>query len=232
MINLSIVIPCYNESKSIPILVRNFSKKLNKKNIELIIVNNGSKDSTNKKLLSLKKKYDFLKTVNIKKNIGYGNGIIQGLKKTKGKFISWTHADLQTDPYDVIKGFEKYKNKLSPRIFIKGKRYGRPLKDTIFTIGMSFFETIILKKFLWDINAQPTIIHKKFFRKLNKIPLDFSFDLFFYVHAKKQNLNIYRFPVIFHERKFGSSHWNINLKNKMKFIKKTINYSLKLRKQL
>ena len=232
MINLSIVIPCYNESKSIPILVRNFSKKLNKKNIELIIVNNGSEDSTNKKLLSLKKKYDFLKTVNIKKNIGYGNGIIQGLKKTKGKFISWTHADLQTDPYDVIKGFEKYKNKLSPRIFIKGKRYRRPLKDTIFTIGMSFFETIILKKFLWDINAQPTIIHKKFFRKLNKIPLDFSFDLFFYVHAKKQNLNIYRFPVIFHERKFGSSHWNINLKNKMKFIKKTINYSLKLRKQL
>ena len=175
---------------------------------------------------------DFLKIIYVKKNIGYGNGILQGLKKAKGKFISWTHADLQTDPYDTIRGFEKYKKKLSTNVYIKGKRYGRKIKDTFFTIGMSFFESILLGKFLWDINAQPNIIHKKFFKSLNKIPLDFSLDLFFYYNAKKQNLKIFRFPVKFYKRKFGYSHWNISLKNKMKFIKKTIKYSLKLRKQL
>ena len=47
MINLSIVIPCFNESESLQALVKNFSKKLNRKDVELILVNNGSNDSSN-----------------------------------------------------------------------------------------------------------------------------------------------------------------------------------------
>ena len=61
MINLSIVIPSFNESKSLPMLVKNFSKKLKRKDVELIIVNNGSNDSTQSILVSLKKSYNFLK---------------------------------------------------------------------------------------------------------------------------------------------------------------------------
>ena len=48
MILLSIIIPCFNESKSLPILVKNFANKLKRNDIELIIIDNGSKDSTNK----------------------------------------------------------------------------------------------------------------------------------------------------------------------------------------
>ena len=230
MINLSIVIPCFNESESLQALVKNFSKKLNRKDVELILVNNGSNDSSNSKLLNLKKNYSFLKTIKLKRNIGYGNGILQGLKKAKGNFIAWTHADLQTDPYDAIIGFQKYKKELSPKTFIKGSRLKRPLKDIFFTIGMSIFESILLRKFLWDINAQPNIIHKNFFNTLNKIPLDFSFDLFFYYNAKKRKLKIFRFPVKYPKRKFGLSHWNTDFKNKMKFIKRTIKYSFQLKK--
>ena len=232
MINLSIVIPCFNEAKSLPKLVKDFSKKLKRRDVELILVNNGSNDSTEKILLNLKKNYNFLKTIRLKKNNGYGNGVLQGLKKAKGKYISWTHADLQTDPYDVIIGFEKFEKELSPKIFIKGNRLGRPLKDIIFTIGMSIFETILLKKFFWDVNAQPNIFHKNFFNMLEKIPLDFSFDLFFYFNAKKKNLKILRFPVKYPRRKFGVSHWNTDFKNKMKFIKRTIKYSFQLKKEL
>ena len=232
MINLSIVIPCFNEAKSLPKLVKDFSKKLKRKDIELILVNNGSNDSTETIISNLKKDYNFLKMIKLKKNNGYGNGILQGLKKAKGKYISWTHADLQTDPYDVIIGFEKFEKELSPKIFIKGNRLGRPLKDIIFTIGMSIFETILLKKFFWDVNAQPNIFHKNFFNMLEKIPLDFSFELFFYFNAKKKKLKILRFPVKYPERKFGVSHWNTDFKNKMKFIKRTIKYSFQLKKEL
>ena len=232
MINLSIVIPCFNEAKSLPKLVKDFSKKLKRKDVELILVNNGSNDSSETILLNLKKNYNFLKTIRLKKNNGYGNGILQGLKKAKGQYISWTHADLQTDPYDVIIGFEKFKKELSPKIFIKGNRLGRPFKDVVFTIGMSIFETILLKNFFWDVNAQPNIFHKNFFNMLEKIPLDFSFDLFFYFNAKKKKLKILRFPVKYPQRKFGVSHWNTDFKNKMKFIKRTIKYSFQLKKEL
>ena len=232
MINLSIVIPCFNEAKSLPKLVKDFSKKLKRRDVELILVNNGSNDLSETILLNLKKNYNFLKTIRLKKNNGYGNGVLQGLKKAKGQYISWTHADLQTDPYDVIIGFEKFKKELSPKIFIKGNRLGRPFKDVIFTIGMSIFETILLKNFFWDVNAQPNIFHKNFFNMLEKIPLDFSFDLFFYFNAKKKNLKILRFPVKYPQRKFGISHWNTDFKNKMKFIKRTIKYSFQLKKEL
>ena len=232
MINLSIVIPCFNEAKSLPKLVKDFSKKLKRKDVELILVNNGSNDSSETILLNLKKNYNFLKTIRLKKNNGYGNGILQGLKKAKGRYMSWTHADLQTDPYDAITGFEKFKKELSPKIFIKGSRLGRPLKDVVFTVGMSMFETILLKKIFWDVNAQPNIFHKNFFNMLEKIPLDFSFDLFFYFNAKKKKLKILRFPVKYPRRKFGVSHWNTDFKNKMKFIKRTIKYSFQLKKEL
>ena len=85
MINLSIVIPCFNEAKSLPKLVKDFSKKLKRRDVELILVNNGSNDSTEKILLNLKKNYNFLKIIRLKKNNGYGNGILQGLKKAKGQ---------------------------------------------------------------------------------------------------------------------------------------------------
>ena len=232
MINLSIVIPCFNEAKSLPKLVKDFSKKLKRRDVELILVNNGSNDLSETILLNLKKNYNFLKTIRLKKNNGYGNGVLQGLKKAKGQYISWTHADLQTDPYDVIIGFEKFKKELSPKIFIKGNRLGRPFKDVVFTIGMSIFETILLKNFFWDVNAQPNIFHKNFFNMLERIPLDFSFDLFFYFNAKKKNLKILRFPVKYPKRKFGVSHWNTDFKNKMKFIKRTIKYSFQLKKEL
>ena len=232
MINLSIVIPCFNEAKSLPKLVKDFSKKLKRRDVELILVNNGSNDLSETILLNLKKNYNFLRTIRLKKNNGYGNGVLQGLKKEKGQYISWTHADLQTDPYDVIIGFEKFKKELSPKIFIKGNRLGRPFKDVFFTIGMSIFETILLKNFFWDVNAQPNIFHKNFFNMLEKIPLDFSFDLFFYFNAKKKNLKILRFPVKYPQRKFGVSHWNTDFKNKMKFIKRTIKYSFQLKKEL
>ena len=55
-------------------------------------------------------------------------------------------------------------------------------------------------------------------------------DLIFYYNAKKQKLKIYRYPVKFYKRKFGLSNWNTSFKNKMKLIKRTINYSFQLNK--
>ena len=72
--------------------------------------------------------------VHVLENKGYGNGIKQGLKIAEGKFIGYTHADLQTDPKDVIKAFDIIKlNNCNENIFIKGNRKGRPFFDQFFT---------------------------------------------------------------------------------------------------
>ena len=204
-------------------------KILDRNDTQLILVDNGSTDNTKKILSEYELQHKNLNVVYIKKNQGYGFGILSGLNEAQGDIIGWTHADMQTDPNDFIKGVGFFKE-FGNNIFVKGKRYGRPFSDTVFTIGMSIFESILLRKKLWDINAQPTIFSKSFFHSLKNPPSDFSLDLYFYYKAIQSNLKIYRFPVIFGERMYGISSWNVDFRSKVKFIRRTINYSFKLKK--
>jgi hypothetical protein len=50
--------------------------------------------------------------------------------------------------------------------------------------------------------------------------------------AKKKGLNVIRFDVIFPERLHGESSWNTGLASKWKFIKRTLDFSVKLKKEL
>ena len=141
---LSVILPCFNESRNLPYVLEKFGKVINSDDIELIIVDNGSEDNTLKILEELIPKYSFAKLEKVKVNKGYGYGIKSGLKVAQGKYLSWTHADMQTDPNDVIKALNLIENCSSrDKLFIKGKRKGRPWSDEFFTIGMSFFESIL-----------------------------------------------------------------------------------------
>ncbi len=233
MTTLSLVIPCYNESKNLPLLIERCAESINRSDVEVILVDNGSTDDSPEVMKKNMLPYSFMRSVRVEKNVGYGHGILAGLNIAKGKYLAWTHADLQTDPADVLKGLEIIENSVEPKeLFIKGRRYGRLLSDSIFTMGMSIFETIILRKPLFDINAQPTLFSRDFFYSLEDPPLDFSLDLYIYYMAHKAKLKIKRFPVYFGERVHGISHWNINWKAKVKFIKRTIDYSFHLYSRL
>ena len=229
MISYSLVIPCFNESKNIILLLDRLKKNISCEKYEIIIVNNGSTDDTKKLLDKIKDKYYFLRIVEIEKNEGYGNGILTGLSKAKGDILGWTHADLQTDPIEVLRGFKIFEKSDTPnKLFIKGSRKKRKISENFFTIGMALLSSLLLKYYLWDINAQPNLFHKEFFNKLEKFPKDFSLDLYFLLMAKKFNLKIIRLPIIFAPRKFGESSWNISFKAKLLFIKRNLKYIAKM----
>lgn len=230
--NLSIIVPCYNEGKNIPLIVERFNE-IKIDTVELVLVDNGSSDNTNKVINKLVRKHKRIKLAHVNKNIGYGYGISSGLKKASGEFLCWTHADMQTDLKDTIKAFNIIKKQKNPKkCFVKGHRKGRSLFDAFFTCGMSVFETLALKTVLYDINAQPNLFHRSLLEKIKKPPKDFSFDLFFYYMAKRLKYKIIRFPVLFKKRIYGKSHWNTSLKGKYKFIKRTVDFTFKLKKHL
>lgn len=140
---LSIVIPCYNEEKNIPLVLEKLNSVIKRTDVEVILVDNGSTDNSDLVFATLLPKYPFAKKVKVEKNQGYGFGILSGLREAKGEYIGWTHADMQTDPYDSIKALELIEAKGSSKsIFVKGNRKGRPLFDNFFTIGMSIFEFV------------------------------------------------------------------------------------------
>ena len=227
MIKMSLIIPCYNEEKNLPLLIKECGTLPN--TIEVIIVDNGSTDNSSQVLQQLVANNDKFKIVTVEQNQGYGFGILSGLRAATSEIIGWTHADLQTHPSDCIKGLQLFEEKAG-NVLVKGNRYGRPLADSIFTWGMSIVEFFILGKWLWDINAQPNIFPKSFFDKLQNPPNDFSLDLYIYYQAKKHKLKVVRFPVHFGKRAFGVSSWNLNWSEKYKFIKRTLQFSTKLHK--
>ena len=227
----SLVIPCFNEAANLPILLSRCEKLTEVSGVEVILVDNGSSDNTSEVLLQLLTKYPSFRSVRVVENKGYGYGILAGLQVAKGEILGWTHADMQADPQDVFAGLDIF-DKYGQNAFVKGKRYGRPIIDMFFTIGMSIFETVLLRKLMWDINAQPTMFSRQFFESWSEPPNDFSLDLYAYYLARSNGLKVHRFPVEFGERAHGASHWNVNWAAKRKFIRRTVDFSIQLKERM
>ncbi|MDF3886536.1 glycosyltransferase family 2 protein [Cupriavidus basilensis] len=227
----SLVIPCYNEAANLPLLLERCRGVTSQAGTEVILVDNGSTDESPNVMKKLLPDFPGCRSIRVEQNQGYGFGILSGLRAASGDILGWTHADLQTDPQDALNGLSLFAEH-GPHIFVKGRRFGRPLSDVAFTVGMSLFETALLSKPLWDINAQPTIFSRRFFEGWREAPHDFSLDLYAYYLALQANLPVHRFPVRFGERAHGVSHWNVNWAAKRRFIRRTVDFSLQLRKTL
>jgi len=228
---LSIIIPCFNEELSLNKLVDNCLSNIND-NVEIILVDNGSTDSTFKSLINLNLPYNII-PLRIEKNKGYGDGILQGLKHAKGEIVSWTHADLQTDVSDVIIGFNQFEeNLINKRCMVKGIRKNRNIIDSFFTFSMGVYSSIVIGKWMYDINAQPKMFHKSFMDEFENAPLDFSLDLFIMHFFKRKNIKIKTFPVFFNKRKYGESKGGGTFKGKIKLIKRTFSYIRTLKQNI
>jgi len=226
-----IVIPCFNEENNLEKLISECENvsKLSEYQVGFIIVNNGSTDGSEERFLGLAQGINCIKYISLTINQGYGGGILAGLEQATAPISGWTHADLQTPLADCLDGVRSIQ---SGEDFAKGRRIGRRTGDELFSLGMGLFESVLFRERLFEINAQPTIFRTEFLKKWKKPPSDFSLDLYALVMASKGGLKIARFPVRFLPRQFGESKWNLGFRSRAKFIRRTLSYSLALRRSL
>ncbi len=230
-VDLSIVLPCYNEAKSIPFLLKRFAEVIGKRNAELIIVNNGSYDNTVEVLEKELKnpKYKFARVVTVKRNKGYGYGILFGLKSCKGDVLAYTHADQQCDPFDVMRAYDelvRYPD--MKRVLVKGKRTIRVLRELVITKGLHIIAAALFFRKFDDINGQPKVFHKSFLEKLAQAPHDFKFDFYVQYMAMKSEMKIKSIQVKWGQRKHGESHWAYSMVSKIKTYWDFFKYLAKL----
>ena len=100
MISISIIIPAYNEEKTILKILEKLKKIKLKSDIEIIIINDGSTDNT-KKIIDENSKY-FDKVKHLTHNQGKGKAIIEGLKLSSKEYIFFQDADTEYNPNDII----------------------------------------------------------------------------------------------------------------------------------
>lgn len=102
MIKISVIIPSYNESATIvEILTRVRAQKIKKCTLNIIVVDDGSKDDTVAKLKAVPTLYD--KLIEMPVNGGKGAAVQAGLAAADGDYILFQDADLEYDPDDYAK---------------------------------------------------------------------------------------------------------------------------------
>ena len=106
MEKISIIVPCYNEEKAIPLFYKELQKNLKDfpktVNFEILFVNDGSKDNTLKTIKDLAKKDDSVKYISFSRNFGKEAAIYAGLENATGDYVTLMDADLQ-DPPSLLK---------------------------------------------------------------------------------------------------------------------------------
>ena len=129
MEKISVVIPCYNEEKAIPIFYKEMNKvmdKMKKLDFELIFVDDGSSDSTLEVCKNLAKEDKRVKFLSFSRNFGKEAGIYAGLNKSTGDYVTLMDVDLQDPPellpkmYNLIKE-EGYDSVGTRRVTRKGE---------------------------------------------------------------------------------------------------------------
>ena len=102
--DLSIVIPLYNEGESINELNSSINSILNKSDIkfELIYVDDGSTDNSWKNLLEISKNQSNIYAYRFLKNYGKSMALSAGFNKSNGKVVVTMDADLQDDPNEIL----------------------------------------------------------------------------------------------------------------------------------
>ena len=106
MEKFSIIVPCYNEEKAIPLFYEELLKNLKgfpkTVEFEILFINDGSKDDTLKIVKDLAKKDSKVKYISFSRNFGKEAAIFAGLENATGDYVTLMDADLQ-DPPSLLK---------------------------------------------------------------------------------------------------------------------------------
>lgn len=113
MKKISILIPCYNEEQSLPLMYRallELIEKVSSYEWELFFVNDGSSDSTLRILQELHLKDDRVNYVDLSRNFGKENAMLAGFDNITGDALVIMDADLQHPPSVVVEMIKEWEN--------------------------------------------------------------------------------------------------------------------------
>jgi len=197
---LSVIVPVYNEAKTI----RQIIEKIYAVNIdkEIIVIDNCSTDGTQKILGELR--YDNLKIIYHSSNRGKGASFLTGLDNAIGEYIVVQDADLEYDPNDYLRLFEEIKDGKAD--MVSGARFFQGHQGLLMHVAGNKFLTFVLN-FIYGakLNDCATCyklagreVYKSF--RLEKTGFDIDFEII--CKALRKKLKIKELQVTYHPRSY------------------------------
>ena len=206
---ISIVIPVYNEKDSIKYLLDETIEvmNLNKLNYELIVVNDGSTDSTWDVLENLISQFNKLKVINLRKNYGQTAAMAAGFENANGEIIITLDGDLQNDPNDIPKLLEGINEGYDLICGWRFKRKDKLINRKIPSKIANKLIGIVTGIYLHDYGCSLKAFKKEI---LNDIKMYGELHRFLPVLANIEGAKIKEIKVNHRSRKYGSSKYGID----------------------
>jgi len=225
-VELSLVIPCYNEEAALPTSMPPLIAACAKLNIrhELVMVNNGSWDATPQKIDEFIREGFPVRRVDVPENKGFGLGVISGLHASTGTFVGYACADGQVSPEDILRIFETMR-KAGPGTIAKARRVkrldGRVRGLTSWVYNALF--TLLYGPLTPDVNGVPKFFHRDDLARLDPTSSDSFVDPELLIKARILALKVIEVPVTFLKRQGGRSTVRV-LKTSMEFVGNLLGY--------
>ena len=203
---LTIIIPAYNEADALSKILSEIICYCSKRNWKLILVNDGSKDTT-KSVLSQFETNDLLKVIHHKLNRGYGGAIKSGIRHTTTKYCVTIDADGQHDLNDVEKLFQKMIE--TDADLIVGNRRGNKSLQLYRELGKSIIRRVaklLMPLKIYDINSGLKMYDTELAKKyIQMCPDSMAFsDVITLTFIYQRNL-VLEEPITINERIAGKS---------------------------
>ena len=206
---ISIIIPVFNESKTIYKILKKINKIKGLKK-QIIIIDDGSTDETKKILKkNCSKLFDIL--ITLKKNRGKGYACRIGLKKVTGDIVIIQDADLEYDPNDYFKLIQPIKKKKSNIVYgsrvLKGGRRTRPKTfDVLVRLCanhfLTFLSNLLNGQNLTDAHTCYKVFKSKLLKNIKLEEDGFNFCPEITAKFSKLEEKIYEVPINY----FGRTH--------------------------
>ncbi len=207
-IDVSVVIPVYNERDNVPLLYSSLKDVLKGAGLvhEIIFIDDGSRDGTRESLRELARTDKAVKVILFRTNFGQSAAMAAGFKNSRGEIVVAMDGDLQNDPRDIPRLLQKIEE---GHDVVAGWRKNRKDKLLIRKIPSRLANRLICS--ITDVRLHDTGCSLKAFRKeiIENIRLYGELHRFIPVLARIEGARITEMPVDHHARKFGKSKYNI-----------------------
>ena len=231
---LSVIIPCYNEKKTIQAILKKIIESLNNYKIvdyEIIIVDDSSDDGTKELLNEIKNKEKMVVFFH-ETNLGKGAAIQTAIQHLTGDITIIQDADLEYDPYDynklLLPFFETNADVVYGSRFLGGGKYTRIhffwhyLANKILT----FFCNSLINLNLTDMETGYKVFKSSILKSLTLQEKTFAFEPEITIKLSKKGCKFYEVPITYNGRSYEDGK-KIGLKDAFIALKAIILYSFK-----
>jgi glycosyltransferase involved in cell wall biosynthesis len=205
--DISIIVPLYNEEGSLEELIRQIFQAINKTGLvyEVCFIDDGSTDNSLQKLKQLRKDHSMLKILSFRKNYGKSAALSEGFKLASGKIIITMDADLQDDPAEIPNLIDKINAGYDLVSGWKKKRFD-PLGKTLPSKFFNFITARLTGIKIHDFNCGLKAYRREV---IKEIPVYGSLHRYLPVLAHWKGFAVDEVVVQHHPRKYGVTKYGI-----------------------